>query len=636
MLRILIVDDQKSIRETIKAVLEPEPDFEVVATADNGLTAIEFAKKCLPDLMLVDLEMPSLNGMQLTKIISQDFSHIRVIVLSTHDEDEYIQQSLQAGAMGYLLKGTPADDLKEAIRFVSRGYNQFSPGLLHKVIPQKKIEPAKTDFGDYLDAASLDFKELTLVEPGKNKNQRHVRKSWTVYFPYWLLGNIVLWGIALLYLIFKSPIYTSKWSISLPSHQNSSSVSISNIGSVSSNTESLDRNHLFDPRENYKFLLGKKEIMSLAADRVGISVQEFGKPDVEIVDNTTMMELSIEGNTPQEALQKAIAISYVLEQKLQELRQTRISKTDLSLQDSLEKSEQYLRDARQRLAEFKLQWAIGFQDKAENLSSNVENLRLQKAEIKAQLEQAHAQAQRLSNSLGISTESAQDALILYSDSLFQQYLSNYTRNSAELTSLESRFKSSNPIVIDRSEETAAARNALLKRGEVLLGRRLSSDMLQQLNLRTGDEKDSYRGSLLKNIVFLQSEAKELAARAAKLEQQITQLETAENGFVQQRARLNKLEQDVKFAETVYSSNLDKSRLAKSNLYNAYPQIQVAIQPNLPKKPSSPNPILVYLGTFIGSIFLTTAIAYFWASSSEPVPTSSDKNNHNHKAIVPIL
>jgi DNA-binding NarL/FixJ family response regulator/uncharacterized protein involved in exopolysaccharide biosynthesis len=639
MLRILIVDDQKSIRETIKAVLEPEPDFEVVATANDGISAIELAKKFLPDLMLVDLEMPGLDGLRLTRIIDRDFPSIKVIVLSMHDQDDYIQESLQAGAMGYLLKNTSAEDLKEAIRFVSRGYTQFSPGLLHRVIPNlgsKSFVQTSTRKSTNFDGTSPTYgiEELELIKSTQNKQPR-IRKSWKYYLPYWLAGNAILWGLAILYLIFKSPIYTSKWAISLPSSKNSSSLSLPDLGSVSSDSESPYHNSLFDPRENYKYLLDKKETLALAAKKVGMTRDEFGEPDVTIVDNTTMIELSIAGKSPQEAQQKAIAVQDILEQKLGELRQGHIFQSDRTLRVSLEKSEQDVIKTRQKLADFKAKEFIGAQDKEGNLSTNVEDLRRQRSELKAQLEQSRTQAQQLGINLGVSPQMARDAFLLQSDSLFQTHLSEYTRTSGELVSLESRFKPNNPIVIDKQEETAAALNALLQRGGALLGRSLSPQVLQQLNLSPGEEEDSYRGGLLKQLVSLQSESEGLIARIRELDRQLVQLESTENNLVQQRTNLIQLEQDVKFAETVYSSNLAKSKLAESNLYDAYPQIQVAIQPNLSDKPSSPNPSLVYLGTFMGSLFLTTAIASLWATSTEKPSTSADDDNNNHyKAIAP--
>lgn len=336
MLRILIVDDQKSIRETLKAVLASQPDFKVVATADNGEVAVELAKKLLPDLMLVDLEMPKLDGINLTRLIHQDFPSIKVVVLSIHDQDDYIQQALHAGAMGYLLKNTPSKDLREAIRFVDRGYTQFSPGLLNRIIlgsgAKPALPPATPTESNHVNSSSLALnKRLKLITPLSNESYR-TRKNWRSYLPSWRVGNGIIWGLAILYLLFKSPTYTSKWSISLPSNQNYNSVNLPNV-SPNSDSKPPSQNNIFDLRQDYKFLLGEKEILSIAAAQMGVEPQKFGEPNVEIVDNTTMMRISIDGNTPEVAQQKAIALQTILERKLQTLRRGTInSSTDPLLQ----------------------------------------------------------------------------------------------------------------------------------------------------------------------------------------------------------------------------------------------------------------------------------------------------------------
>ncbi|MEL6927280.1 MAG: response regulator [Cyanobacteria bacterium J06600_6] len=634
MPRILIVDDQKTIRETLKTILTPEIDLIVIGAASDGYSAVELAKKMLPDLMLVDLEMPGLNGLNLIKTIHRDLPSIKVIVLSMHDRDEYIQQSLQAGAMGYLLKNTPPKDLIEAIRLVDRGYTQFSPGLLHKAIPtvdtqlvSAPVSLASTNGG--VDRVKTSFSSLDFF----SSKAPRIRKSWKHYFPYWLLGNLALWGLAIAYLMLKSPTYTSKWAVSLPSSQNSNNINIPDVGSLSTNIESPYRNSLFDPREDYKFLLKEKEILGLAAKQVGLKRQEYGKPEIEIVDNTTMMELSIEGDSPEEAQQKAIALQITLENKLQELRQGQISQTDLNLQGSLAKSEMALQDARQKLADYRASSTLGSRDKAGNLSSNLEQLRRQQAEIESQLKQIKTQSQNLADNLGLDAASAKEAFALHSDSLFQQYLAEYTRMSGEMISAAAKFQVGSPMVVEKQQESESARQAMLQRGAKLLGRTPSPELLQQLNLRTGDENDSYRGSLLKEIVSLQAEAEGLEAKAGELAQQVARLDGKEKQLVEQESSLVKLQQDVKFAETVYSSNLAKSRLAESNLYDAYPQIQVAIQPSLATKPSSPDPALVGLGTFMGSVFLTTAIASLWVSSTAK-PTTANSNGNGSQTLTP--
>lgn len=134
-IRILIVDDQKMIREGIKALIKTEEDFEVIGTADDGEDAIKQVENLQPHIVLMDMEMPGLDGVGATQVICQQFPDTKVLVLSTYDNQDYVTRSLGAGAMGYLLKGTPAKELIEAIRSVYRGYAQIGPGAFQKILP---------------------------------------------------------------------------------------------------------------------------------------------------------------------------------------------------------------------------------------------------------------------------------------------------------------------------------------------------------------------------------------------------------------------------------------------------------------------------------------------------------------------
>ena len=136
MIRILLVDDQKSIRERLKSLLETEIDFEIVGMVDNGYDAIEQVKLLVPDVVLMDMEMPDIDGILATKFIAQSSPKTRVLVLSSYDGDEYVTTSIYSGANGYILKGAPASEIRDAIRFVNRGYIQIAPGLFEKFVPQ--------------------------------------------------------------------------------------------------------------------------------------------------------------------------------------------------------------------------------------------------------------------------------------------------------------------------------------------------------------------------------------------------------------------------------------------------------------------------------------------------------------------
>jgi len=139
-IKVLIVDDQKMIREGLKALVKTEEDIEITGVAENGEHAIKQVESLQPDVVLMDMEMPGMNGMEATKLICQRFPDVKILVLSTFDTKEYVSRSLSAGAMGYLLKGTPAKELTDAIRSVHRGYAQIGPGIYRNLTSLPQLE----------------------------------------------------------------------------------------------------------------------------------------------------------------------------------------------------------------------------------------------------------------------------------------------------------------------------------------------------------------------------------------------------------------------------------------------------------------------------------------------------------------
>ncbi len=140
MIRLLLVDDQDIFRRGLAALLSAEPDLEIVGQARNGHEAVTLTQTVQPDVILMDVRMPVCDGVQATREIHQHYPWIRVLVLTTFDDDEYIFQSLQVGALGYLLKRTPAKEIAAAIRLVAQGYSQLGPTIALKVF--SKLKPS--------------------------------------------------------------------------------------------------------------------------------------------------------------------------------------------------------------------------------------------------------------------------------------------------------------------------------------------------------------------------------------------------------------------------------------------------------------------------------------------------------------
>lgn len=145
MLRLLICDDQEVVREGLHKILDSDPEIEVVGMAQDGNEAVEMAASCQPDLILMDLKMPVMNGVQATRLIQKKHPQVKILVLTTYDDDEWLFDSIRSGAAGYLLKDTPRADLIKAIKGTMQGNTYIHPavaGKLFSTIAQQNIPAA--------------------------------------------------------------------------------------------------------------------------------------------------------------------------------------------------------------------------------------------------------------------------------------------------------------------------------------------------------------------------------------------------------------------------------------------------------------------------------------------------------------
>lgn len=134
MIKILIADDQQLIRESLQLWLENKEDFYVTGTVSNGLQVLESLKTEVPDIILMDVRMPELDGVQCTKKIKHEYPNVKIIILTTFDDDVYVYNALKYGASGYLLKGIALEDLYTAIKTVYKGQAMINPDIASKVL----------------------------------------------------------------------------------------------------------------------------------------------------------------------------------------------------------------------------------------------------------------------------------------------------------------------------------------------------------------------------------------------------------------------------------------------------------------------------------------------------------------------
>lgn len=152
-IRLLICDDQAIVCEGLRAILTTVPDVHVVGIAHNGAEALEMIPSALPDLVLMDLKMPVMNGIQATRAIREKFPLVRVLVLTTYDTDEWVIDAVRSGAAGYLLKDTPREDLVRAIIDTVNGRSHIDPQIAGKLLDHVAHQPTSLN-------ASLEDQQL--------------------------------------------------------------------------------------------------------------------------------------------------------------------------------------------------------------------------------------------------------------------------------------------------------------------------------------------------------------------------------------------------------------------------------------------------------------------------------------------
>ena len=173
-IRVLIADDHQVVREGLSAVLKMKEDIEVVGLAKDGVDAVEKARQLLPDVVLMDISMPRMNGVEATREIKRENPHIGVVVLTMYDEEDYIFDLVKAGATGYLLKDADSTQIAKAIRAVAHGESLIHPTVASKILTEfsllaqgKGRKPGRLEH----DLTDREITVLRLVAEGKTNKE---------------------------------------------------------------------------------------------------------------------------------------------------------------------------------------------------------------------------------------------------------------------------------------------------------------------------------------------------------------------------------------------------------------------------------------------------------------------------------
>lgn len=166
MIRVLVVDDQPLVRSGFRMVIEERADLELVGEATDGVQALELARELEPDVILMDVRMPNLDGVEATRRLVEAGTHARILVLTTFDLDEYVYAAIRAGASGFLLKDVEPADLVDAIRVVAAGNSLFGPAATERLVARFAQQPAPGAARSLDELTDREKEILTLLATG--------------------------------------------------------------------------------------------------------------------------------------------------------------------------------------------------------------------------------------------------------------------------------------------------------------------------------------------------------------------------------------------------------------------------------------------------------------------------------------
>ena len=615
-IEILIVDDQKAVREQLREYFADLPDMQVIATARNGIEALEKIKAAKPNIVLTDIEMSGgISGLEMTSAITNLHPEIKVIVLTSHYTEKYGQQAVQAGAGAYLPKSTSADQLIAAVRRLS---------LSAPLVPSVTSALNKTSAGDIVSYfrsehavtqnASEDLlaKKATPLYVDRQIDKR-LKPNLSRFITLGVLFNGLVWILALAYLKLTPPTYTSQWGVKILEIDSGVEVVLPDGGKATPAAGGWTPPTGQDPRNDYVYVATSPDLLAEAAKLANLSVEEYQQPQIDVDEENGIIAFEIEGSSPEEARAKALGFHKTMTRQIEELRQTELARQEKETQVTLAQAKEKLVAAQAKLSKYRAKSGISTDEQIKNLTDNIENLRRQKAELAAQQEGAARRYSQLSRDVNsIGNRNTEDAYKLAGDSVYQEYRTRYALAQSSLTDLSDRFTPSHPIVKNKKSELTSIGNAMRNRANQILGKSLSLTALTRIDSLTLDPQNVLaREGLQQDLTNNRAEWQRLKAQNQELSTQIVTLEARLRNMSQEQFEVDSLKRDLQVAETVFAATLAKLDLGQENIYSIYPPLQLVTQPNLPEKPSNPNPTAVFMGGLACSFLITTGLGLVW-------------------------
>ncbi|MDK3020155.1 GumC domain-containing protein [Pseudodonghicola flavimaris] len=425
------------------------------------------------------------------------------------------------------------------------------------------------------------------------------------YLGIFAIGGVCIWTPIVSYLSTAPERYTSGLSLILPGSGASASVNLSRIGQASSFANSPYSNGSVSPTETYKRLLAADRILDAAAQTLDMKRRDFGKPRVELVDQTGLIHVSIVGNSPEDARARGDALLAAFFSEVEALRTDEVDKREDGANVAIEEYRQSVLATRAEISELQRHTGLISATQYADLVAETDDLARAVKDLSVALDEKTEAVQALQAALGLGPRLAAAALRLHADSEFAALAAEMSDQAAALSLARGRYGANHPEVRSAEAGHASARKQAQARAARLTG--LRPEELQSLDL----SHVGGRSALLSELVTREAERAALAAEHAAMSARLAAAETRRLDLIEPAARLEDLQRDFSVAEAVFASAMARTQTNKADLFASYPLVQVLADPSLPDAPSSPRKTLALAAGVAATLFFFIGLAMGW-------------------------
>ena len=416
-----------------------------------------------------------------------------------------------------------------------------------------------------------------------------------------LIAYLIIAVIVATYLV-KTPQYRSEMSLVLPGTGSNSSFSLEDIGQVSSSTRSAYGSSSYNPRVNYKEILKSREVLQEAAASVAQNAQSYGLPKIQLIEQTSIINVQLAAATPEQAREKSWALYDAFQGELDALRADEALRRDNSIERVLDQYRDKLSGTRQAIVRFQEQALLVSKDQLEQAMKQLSDLKGKRLYANSDLKQQQSYVRQLGLDLGVSPALAGQAFALQSDAEFRGYLKELDSSASQLSQYTSRWGDEHPKVRSQKQRFEFAKGALQRRGNSVVGVQLS-DALYSMDLESSPGRANLFASLVSAYAKVQGSEAEINEMRLNEDRLKDQLKV----YSREAVELERLEREHQLSEAVFTSAAAKLQANKADVFASYPVVQMLTPPSLVSTAITPVPLLAAVVAMIAAFLITLGL-----------------------------